>query len=140
MLFKLFSLDRVCTMLKIVLPVQSFSDPSTILVVILGFTLENFVLFCLTNSSLCCNTKTLFPTLNLLPTNADNIIVLPAPVGATTIVFLCLSKAVEASSTAISWYGLKILFVFLLCWVALRHRCYPKPTLADEKGVLPLEI
>ena len=111
MLFRLFSLDSVCTMLNIVLPDQSFSDPSTMLVVMLGLTLENLVLFCLTNSSLCCRIRTLLPTLYLLPTRADNIIVLPAPVGATTIVFLCLSSAVEASSTATSWYGLKIMFV-----------------------------
>ena len=34
--------------------------------------------------------------------NADNIIVLPAPVGATTIVLECLSNALPASSIATS--------------------------------------
>ena len=109
MFSKLFGLESVCTILNIVSPDQSFSDPSTTLVVIFGFTFENFVLFCLTNSSRCCKIKIFLPCLYRLPTKAESMIVLPAPVGATTIVFLCLVRAIEASSTAIFWYGLSII-------------------------------
>ena len=127
MLSKLFGLESVCTILNMASPDQSFSDPSTILVDIFGLTRENFCAFCRTSSSLCCMTNTLSPFLYFLPTNADNIIVLPAPVGATTIVFLCLSRAIDASSTATCWYGLSIIIPSLLDdeRVALRHSCYP---------------
>ena len=79
-------------------PAQDFSRASTTEVVSPGLTRWNLAWFCAVSSSRCASTQAFASSSpSALPTTADSMMVLPAPVGATPSVSPCSSSAAQAA-------------------------------------------
>ena len=96
----------VGAMAKVACPAHDFSFASNTEVVIDGLTRANLDLFWSVSSSRCASTQALaeLPLITPLVT-ADNIMVLPAAVGATPSVLRWMLSAARLRSTKSFWRG-----------------------------------